>query len=48
MNAFKTAATTASIGALGLASYAIASPLMIPLGIGVFVIGAISQINNQK
>ena len=41
MNAFKSAVTTAGIGALGLGAYALASPLMIPVGAGAMFAGGL-------
>lgn len=43
MDFIKSAAVTAGIGALGIASYAIASPLMIPVGVAaMFASGLMS------
>jgi len=42
MDFIKSAAATAGIGALGIASYAIASPLMIPVGVAMVLGGGLS------
>ena len=39
MDFIKSAITTAGIGALGIASYAIASPVMIPVGAAMVFVG---------
>ena len=41
MDFIKSAVTTAGIGALGIASYAIASPLMIPMGAAMVFAGGL-------
>jgi hypothetical protein len=42
MDFIKSAATTAGVGVLGIASYAIASPLMIPVGVAMVLGGGLS------
>lgn len=42
MDFIKSAAATAGIGVLGLGAYAIASPLMIPVGLGMVLAGGLS------
>lgn len=47
MNITKTAATTAAIGALGLGAYAIASPLLLPVGAAMVLGGGLSWLYQQ-